>query len=120
MLKMTVSPLDSRNSSIPNRTPLSVEMTTNSSTAHSLNDQANHGKEKSLKRPASRSGGITPVRSSHRGYAESTAQGRFMLQVVATVACGVSILDTRCQPQPVPSSSNGSLALSAMLPSEEM
>jgi len=41
-------------------------------------------------------------------------------QVVATVACGVSILDTICQPQPVPSSSNGSLALSAMLPNEEM
>src|ERR1700742_2455639 len=38
MLKMTVRPLDSTNSSIPNRTPLSVEMTINSSMAHSLND----------------------------------------------------------------------------------
>src|SRR6185437_15289546 len=45
MLKMTVSPLDSRNSSIPNKTPLSVEMTINSSTTHSLNGQVNHRKK---------------------------------------------------------------------------
>src|SRR5215469_13797188 len=52
MLKMTVSPLDNRNSSIPNRTPLSVEMTINSSTAYSLNDQVDHGTGIVRKRPA--------------------------------------------------------------------
>jgi hypothetical protein len=36
MLKMTVKPLDSRNNSIPNKTPLRVEITTNSSTMLSL------------------------------------------------------------------------------------
>jgi hypothetical protein len=41
MLKMTVNPLDSRNSSIPNKTPLSVEMTISSSTAHPLNGSIN-------------------------------------------------------------------------------
>src|SRR5690349_3926726 len=34
MLKITVRPLDKRNSSMPNRTPLSVEMTISSSTGH--------------------------------------------------------------------------------------
>src|SRR4051794_6941988 len=34
MLKMTVRPLAIRNSSMPNRTPLSVDMTINSSTTH--------------------------------------------------------------------------------------
>src|SRR5947199_10545712 len=34
MLKMTVSPLAIRNSNIPNRTPLSVDMTISSSTTH--------------------------------------------------------------------------------------
>src|ERR1700761_4641061 len=34
MLKITVRPLAIKNSSIPNRTPLSVDMTINSSTTH--------------------------------------------------------------------------------------
>ncbi len=34
MLKMTVSPLAIRNSSMPNNTPLSVDMTISSSTTH--------------------------------------------------------------------------------------
>src|SRR3977135_2166647 len=36
MLKMTVRPLDIKTSNIPNRTPLSVDMTVNSSTTHRL------------------------------------------------------------------------------------
>src|ERR1700753_3762205 len=56
MLKMTVSPLDSRNSSIPNRTPLSVEMTISSSTAHSQNDWMDSLERSPVKRPASRPG----------------------------------------------------------------
>src|SRR5438046_1493086 len=36
MLKMTVSPLAIKNSSMPNRTPLSVDMTISSSTTHHL------------------------------------------------------------------------------------
>ncbi len=39
MLKMTVNPLAIKNSNIPNRTPLSVDMTINSSTT--LPPQAN-------------------------------------------------------------------------------
>jgi hypothetical protein len=36
MLKITVRPLAIKNSSIPNRTPLSVDMTISSSTTHRL------------------------------------------------------------------------------------
>jgi hypothetical protein len=47
-------------------------------------------------------------------------QGRFILQVVGTIAFCVSILEIRCQPQPVFSSSNGSFALSVSVPKEEI
>ena len=49
---------------------------------------------------------------AHCGY------GRAILQVVGTMACAVSTLETRCQPQPVFSSSKGSFSVS--LPKEEM
>ena len=55
---------------------------------------------------------MVPGAGLRTGAAEPADQGRFMLQVVGTMACAVSTLDTRCQPQPVFSSSNGSLVLS--------
>src|SRR5579864_5346333 len=64
MLKITVSPLDNRNSSIPNRTPLSVEMTINSSTADSLAGSTDQWKQMFRRIQAERA---APVRGSRRG-----------------------------------------------------
>lgn len=123
MLKMTVSPLDNRNNSIPNRTPLSVEMTINSAKAHSLKTRTIdvNRKLRTDRTPASPPDeGGPPRPCSREGASQTVDQGRFILQVVGTIACAVSILETRCQPQPVFSSSNGSFALSASVPNEEM
>src|ERR1700682_215312 len=103
MLKITVRPLAIKNSSMPNSTPLSVEMTISSSTAH---------------RPENRDS--RPPRNGS-GADELSANdpfGRSILQVVGSTVAGVSILATSFQPQPVFSSSNGSFSVRS--PSEQM
>lgn len=98
-------------------------MTISSSTAYSLLGPAVHqAKVLEAGRPA-----VWPPDKDAPGakrprglICETTDQGRFILQVVGTIVFCVSILDTRCQPQPVFSSSNGSLVLSARVPKEEM
>src|SRR6202035_3757757 len=145
MLKMTVRPLAIKNSNIPNRTPLSVDMTISSSTSYPTVRLG------SSPRPAcgERSDGIedairvmgiiresesvespphpNPLRASfarlgpasgERKIAVHSQFGRSILQVVGSTVAGVSILATSFQPQPVFSSSNGSLSLRS--PSEAM
>jgi hypothetical protein len=58
-----------------------------------------------------------PLRMSERGQTRAR-HGRFILQLVGSMVCGVSIFDTSRQPQPVFSSSNGSFSL--RLPNDEM
>src|SRR5579872_3055055 len=103
MLKMTVNPLAIKNSSMPYRTPLSVEMTISSSTTHRL-----AGKDASVPKIL-RDGLFTAVNGQF---------GRSILQVVGRTVAGVSILATSFQPHPVFSSSNGSF--SERSPSEEI
>src|SRR6185437_15510001 len=104
--------------------PLSVEMTISSATTDSRNDLTIQVRQKSR---AQGRPGINALLQRDRprgrmahGERSFGDQGRFILQVVGTMVCAVSILDTRCQPQPVFSSSNGSLALSVRVPNEEM
>src|SRR5580692_8738553 len=128
MLKMTVRPLAIRNSSMPNRTPLSVDMTISSSTSYPTVRLG------ASPRPAcgERSDGIeddirvrgtiphpNPLPASgEREIAVHDQFGRSILQVVGSTVAGVSILATSFQPQPVFSSSNGSLSLRS--PNEAM
>ena len=103
MLKMTVRPLAIKNSNIPNRTPLSVDMTVNSSTTHRLTFE-------DASAPKVFRGGL---------FTRANGQfGRSILQVVGSAVAGVSIFATSFQPQPVFSSSNGSFSVRS--PSEEI
>src|SRR6476661_8625514 len=119
MLKMTVSPLDNRNNNMPNSTPLMVEITINSSTMHSLvsgmallrGTNSSNRKIRSTPAQQPESKVSVPAPDTRRGGGCVDYYGRFILQVVGTMVCGVSILDTRCQPQPVFSSSNVSLSV---------
>ena len=95
MLKMTVSPLAIRNSSIPYSTPLRVDMTISSSTAHRLGNKRR----------------VRPGGSGRTAYASNGYFGRSILQVVGSMVCAVSILAMSFQPQPVFSSSNGSFSV---------
>ncbi len=103
MLKITVSPLDNKNSSIPNRTPLSVEMTISSSTAPLAEWLDGPGKTNVRVNGSLGTSMLwqNPVRNDARGLTRWPIRGRFMLQAVGSTVCAVSILDTRCQPQPV-------------------
>src|SRR5258708_34910505 len=91
MLKMTVRPLAIKNSNMPNRTPLSVDMTINSSTAHRL------GIRDASVPKAFRDGRVTRANGQF---------GRSILQVVESTVAGVSILATTFQPHPVFSTPN--------------
>ncbi|OIQ70655.1 hypothetical protein GALL_477300 [mine drainage metagenome] len=96
MLKMTVRPLAIRNSNMPYRTPLSVDMTISSSTT-----------------PPPKLGNASvpnAVRDGRVTHANDQF-GRSILQVVGRTVAGVSILATSFQPQPVFSSSNGSFSV---------
>ena len=102
MLKMTVRPLAIKNSNIPNRTPLRVDMTISSSTTHRLKFE-----DVSV-----------PKAFSERAVYANGQFGRSILQVVGSTVAGVSIFATSFQPQPVFSSSNGSFSVRS--PSEEI
>src|SRR3982074_3481353 len=96
MLKMTVRPLAIKNSSMPNRTPLSADMTISSSTTHRLRfEDASAPK-------VFRDGRVTRANGQF---------GRSILQVVGSMVWSVSTLPTVFQPQPVFSSSNGSFSV---------
>src|SRR5258705_5407430 len=98
MLKMMVRPLAIKNSSMPNRTPLSVDMTISSSTTQRLQSES----------------GVRPGKHrDERDVRWKDQLGRSILQVVGKTVCGASIFPTPFQPQPVFSSSNGSLFLSS-------
>src|SRR5450631_2132808 len=103
MLKMTVRPLAIKNSSMPNNTPLSVEMTISSCTTHRP--------EKQDPRPPRNVCGTDQLSANDQF-------GRSILQVVGSTVAGVSIFATSFQPQPVFSSSNGSFSVRS--PSEEI
>ena len=103
MLKMTVRPLAIKNSNIPNRTPLSVDMTISSSTTHRLRSE---------------DASVPMVFRDGLFYGANGQFGRSILQVVGSMLWSVSILATVFQPQPVFSSSNGSFSVRS--PSEAM
>ena len=95
MLKMTVSPLAIKNSNMPNRMPLSVDMTISSSTTHRLRF------ENASVPTVFRDGRVTRANGQF---------GRSILQVVGSMVWSASILATIFQPQPVFSSSNTSFS----------
>src|SRR3954470_17134605 len=103
MLKMMVRPLAIKNSNMPNRTPLRVDMTISSSTTHRLRSESGVRRGK---------------RRDERNGRRKDQLGRSILQVVGKTVSGASTFPTPFQPQPVFSSSNGSLFLSS--PNDEM
>jgi len=98
MLKMTVRPLAIKNSSMPNKTPFSVDMTISSSTTLAL--------------PHKVKVAYTPA-IDRRTQPRRSPYGRVILQVVGRTVWAVSIFATSFQPQPVFSSSNFSLFFSS-------
>src|ERR1039457_4536761 len=103
MLKMTVRPLAIKNSNMPHRTALMVEITISSSTTHRL------GRRDASVPKVFRDGLFTSANGQF---------GRSILQVVGRTVAGGSIFATSFQPQPVFSSSNGSFSVRS--PSEEI
>ena len=97
MLKMTVSPLASRNNSMPNRMPFSVDM---------MIKLEHEGPPLCRSSPCDDGRGLAAL------------YGRSILQVVGSTVLSVSILATSFQPQPVFSSSNGSFSVRS--PNDEM
>ena len=93
-----VSPLAIRNSSMPNSTPFSVEMTMSSSTS-SL---------RGADRRRIRQEQTAPARAIRGGANAVLVRPHPSCRSWAAWSAAVSILATSCQPQPVFSSSNGS------------